>query len=598
MTFSALLEGQVEMSRIPSLGPQIDVTGAAFKFQRSNMNVDASLRLQGTRFGKRNDMVKQRFGKDPLDMFGIRNKYTNPTPNGRVKMNEENNKLLDDWILKGRKENPEKFEGLHTTDEIQEQAREEARIDKREFEEAIARSDGGIGSTLAAFSGGIGGSLTDPLNLATIPFGAGASKSILKAAMIEGSINAGVEALSIPAIAAWQKEVGHKYGLGDALANVAGGFVGGAGVTTVIRGAGPAFAKTRQYTGNASSYVLDKVANSTVMPASVRDAAKYLSRSSHIQESAPVPLATGAQKAQHMDKVKTVAREIEEYKNPTGKLVEPQRIELTDRAQNQLPDLPDNIRRFQDAQLKVPNQLTLEEISIIKKGVPSNRELTQRLKDEGIDIKTKSEDEGNRLVDREYGPSVALHRADVDTKRGEVEEFTGTKTTEKTPERIYKDVVNKAAARGEALPPDVTVSYPGLVKELDAKIKDLEARGNIGPATQDKIDNLKATRDDLKAGRYDTGDDFQAEPFPTMNGSDITDISMRSNPSPKLPEGITVKDADRLAAKQASLADILRKEGDEMITLEDGTQMRLRDFADEIKEDQGMIDALTTCRVA
>jgi len=59
-----------------------------------------------------------------------------------------------------------------------------------------------------------------------------------------------------------------------------------------------------------------------------------------------------------------------------------------------------------------------------------------------------------------------------------------------------------------------------------------------------------------------------------------------------------VKPSDRMAATEASFNDIVKQNPDMMITLDDGTVMRLADYANGMKADQNLLEALTTCRLA
>ncbi len=60
---------------------------------------------------------------------------------------------------------------------------------------------------------------------------------------------------------------------------------------------------------------------------------------------------------------------------------------------------------------------------------------------------------------------------------------------------------------------------------------------------------------------------------------------------------VEVKAAERLAASEAKFASLAKAEPDMMIQLEDGSQVRMADYAKMVKEDQKVLEAITTCRL-
>ena len=293
-----------------------EVSSGAYDFMRTNINIDSALRLNNEEFAARDDLLRDRFGQEPFSITGIEKEYPNPTAEGRVQMLQEHQRRLDQWIIKGRQENPALYGDVRTQAEIEEAARNRARLSKRAFEDVISSRPAGAMTTAAAIGGSLVGGFTDPLNIATLPFGAGASRSILKAALIEGSLNMGVEALSLPQIMSWQKELGHKYGLSEAAGDLGLAFAGGAGLTVALRGAVPAIRKTAEVTGNLSQNVLRRFSENENLPGSVRDAAKYMSRLAHIDEGAPVRFTSEDSLAVHRDMAARTADAFSNYRTP------------------------------------------------------------------------------------------------------------------------------------------------------------------------------------------------------------------------------------------------------------------------------------------
>lgn len=135
------------------------------------------------------------------------------------------------YAAKLREQNPEKYGSLLTNEEIEKNAQERARTSQKKFEEVAAGATG-FASTAGGLAGSVVGGATDPVNMLTMAFGAGAARSIFQAAAIEAGINAATEAAIQPVVADWQNEIGNEYGLGDALENIAsagvfGGLLGG-----------------------------------------------------------------------------------------------------------------------------------------------------------------------------------------------------------------------------------------------------------------------------------------------------------------------------------------------------------------------------------
>lgn len=320
MSYAALLEKKSTIGALPALGPVTGVKDAAistFHFIRDNHTTDSALRLRDRPLVERDTEIKKRFGKDIFQMTGQNDKRQNPlTKKGKQRIDQARNDL-DSLIMQGRQQNPEQWEGIKTTAEITEEARKKANISKEHMEEILIRNPSGASRLTGSLVGGFSGAMTDPLNIATLAFGAGASRSILQAAMIEGGLNAAIEAATIPQIMKWQNEVGHKYGLREAATDVALAGVGGAGLSTVIRGAVPAFRSIKDNVGSASHYVLDKLYQSPKTPEGVKDALGELTRVAHIDESAPpATVKTDQDLADHREAAGKVAQDFEEYKAP------------------------------------------------------------------------------------------------------------------------------------------------------------------------------------------------------------------------------------------------------------------------------------------
>lgn len=347
MTFSGFLENQAGVGRNLSAGPTTglgETISSSFDFTWKAHTTAAAIQYQGMPLNERNDQIKQRFGQDIYDITGLRKKYTNPSAEGRVAMAKEANDLIDDWITKGRIQEPERYAGIKTSAEIREEARKTVNISEAHMKEVMARNPSSVSRMTGGFIGGAGATLLDPPNLLTLPLGAGpvqgglkgfaAARAILKAAVIDGTINAGVEAISQPAIMSWQKELGRRYGFGDAVENVALAFAGGSGLSAALRG----LSRGINYAGSVSADVLDKIARSEKLPASVRDAASFMSRQAHIDEALPEGMIkTGEDLKVHRDTAQKVADEFENYR-PPAQVKTPQFKDQATRADTSVSD--------------------------------------------------------------------------------------------------------------------------------------------------------------------------------------------------------------------------------------------------------------------
>jgi len=292
-----------------------DVAGAAFDdaSYRQDVPLSRAWFSDADSFRERNDLIRERLGRDVVDEV----KKEKPDY-GAEALIEEYQARTDRLIAEGRLAEPEKWQGIRTRAEIEEATRQKARDARSKFEQTAAKADP-FDRIAGSLAGGIAGAFTDPINLATLPFGAAAGTSILRAALIEGGLNMAIEAAEAPFVAAWQKELGHKYGLADTAADIAFAGVGGAAFTTALRGAIPALRAAGDLTGSVSMRALDRIANSERLPSSVREAAGYMSRVAHMDEEIPPFREEGElreQLATHREAVQETQEAIRNQREP------------------------------------------------------------------------------------------------------------------------------------------------------------------------------------------------------------------------------------------------------------------------------------------
>lgn len=134
------------------------------------------------------------------------------------------------------RERPDQAERLarELPDAIEQRAREGAAQRSREYD-AVAEVQG---PSWAGTIGGLAAAIRDPLNIATLPLGAGrvagsVALRIAKTALVEGVVGAGTQALVDVSAAPWRVEIGMPANIGS---NIMMGFLGGAIIGGGIRG--------------------------------------------------------------------------------------------------------------------------------------------------------------------------------------------------------------------------------------------------------------------------------------------------------------------------------------------------------------------------
>jgi hypothetical protein len=289
----------------------LDIVPKAYRYTRDNFNFDAESRLNDNEFEKNLELYQQLENKpfeledspiyDPKRIESINNLEPRDSVPQMEKLRRE---YYEAKVRELKSQDPNKYGELRSLTEMRDDAVKKAQLSKDEYQRSIQRTDS-FTSTAATLTGGFGASFTDPLNIATLPLGASASRGILKTALIEAGINAGVEVVSTPQVAKWQIELGEKYGIGDAVENV--------GMAAFFGGTAGAALKAGQKGARAG---LEAIANNKRFPKPARIAAKYLERDLHIRDNDPFldSKATGADHIEIINRVKTAFEEGEPVK--------------------------------------------------------------------------------------------------------------------------------------------------------------------------------------------------------------------------------------------------------------------------------------------
>lgn len=484
-------------------------------------------------------------------------------------MNDEHQQLLDQWILKGRQENPALYGDVKTKAEAEEEARNKARLSKRQFEDVVSRRQPGVATTATVIGGSIAGGFTDPLNLLLLPFGAGAGRSIIKAAMIEGSLNLAAEAVSLPQVMSWQKELGHKYGFAEARNDLATAFVGGAALTAVLRSAGPALRAASDLTGSVSERVLSRLAESERIPGSVRDAARYLSRVAHIDEAVPFHIKDEPELVVHRQTVADTAGAFEQYKQPSF-------------------DAKAGTTTLQEFSFRAQSIITEENLARVQ------RSEAPRLFAQGGTFDSRKQ--ADAFI-RETAAATGQKRGDF--------------LIEKTPDgkvqvlRPFENVrLERDSQSGAVRTFETQAEANAYAKELKAKGEQAEAI-SLNPkagkseqtflvvrgATPEIAKQIKANPD--KATFFDPEARSQAAPVTIRpDHAAATQASENVLPLHRSLEANEIAPTTRLAAKRAELDRLAGRDPAALISLEDGRAIPLTEYMREIEDDNNFLEAM------
>ena len=258
-----------------------DVVDASFQSTMDNFRVNSKTSLIEEETSSRDKKYKEFTGRNIYDdalpfLSGdtrLESEKTGiPLRPGDKNVSVAVDKLLDQATKDGRFDGQE---SLLNSEGLIQRAEQRARdsLAKQQMVASGATRTQGIAGGLA---GGLGAMFFDPLNVATLPFGAGASRSFLKTIFIEAGINAGAEVASQPFVADWQNQIGEKYGFTEMAENVGMAALFGAAVPTIGRGAKLAV------NGGVDAFDTIKTTLKKYGKLEAADSAEYMARVAHI----------------------------------------------------------------------------------------------------------------------------------------------------------------------------------------------------------------------------------------------------------------------------------------------------------------------------
>lgn len=234
------------------------------------------------------------------------------------KMHDDFQMSVDKYITEQRKINPD-FSRIKTDQELRSDIKSDRDLASQEIERNVD-GEGLFGSVLS-MAGYMGGAVAgDPINLASMFVGAGAGSTILRTVLTETAINAGVEVAQIPSRIKWERSMGNKYGLGDALTDVALAGIGAGAITGLTKGIGRSFKyfdkEKLPNTDAPTSSVLDAIARDKTLGSQARDNALYNSRAAHFDENIPVREPTIKDYTDHANNFMETVKAVKEHRQP------------------------------------------------------------------------------------------------------------------------------------------------------------------------------------------------------------------------------------------------------------------------------------------
>lgn len=530
-----------------------------------------SVAEEGRAFSERNELIRQRFGRDIVSEV----RKENPEA-GADFLISEYQKRTDQLIEEGRNTNMAEWQGIRKAEEIQAEFIDKAQTSRIEAERTRQNAESDFARVGGSLAGGVAASFLDPINLATLPLGAGAGMGILRGAMLDGVVNMGVEAAEAPANAKWQGELGFKYGLGDAVGDIATAGLGGAGLSALIRGGAKALGT---FTGR-SEKLLRGIADDTTTLSEVRDAAKYMERVAHIDENQPTPARLGEDISNH-DIVAAHRANAQEIQDAFQQHREPVFNE----------DIPFDITDITPTAASVPapaQARNFEEGAAtgakFENYTRPNPQETRYM--EGVVAELNQAEKGSIIITEKDGQgstNAVMKGADNTFPQW-------FRDLNKEGESLSKGYVQKVfdkIQKGEPLAKKEVRVAKVLFEEARA-IREENAR-QILNFRQDRADARTAEANaaiDATAAREaerEMGDPYLA-PMPHAAQSLAEDIAAAENPA--------VMDA-----AYADFARLLKDEPDFALVMEDGSTKTMADIAQEMEEEKAILQAVTMCGV-
>jgi hypothetical protein len=512
------------------------VTKAAFNATVNNYNSNSASNLFDNQLEKRSRAYRDATGKElkPEDYSGYQQMRQKLELDG-VDISTINEGAMELLVGEVKVQDPTRFKEVLTIPELSEAARSEAKLSSEEF--AVAQTySSSFDSTAASLLGGLGGTAVDPINIATLPFGFGASKTFLSFVAKEAAFNAGIEALTQPFVAQWQRELGNEYGFAEAAENVGLAAMFGGVFAGVTRGLKP-----------TAQWIFAKASANKLMSSTARRSAGYISRYAHVREANPVMVnPTTLARKDHMGSVDATQRALKEERNVDA------------------IDLPTSNYEFNT----VNSKISASDTAIQR----TRKEFLQQYQEDVTSIR-------NPEYDIPTMPEQLLRKAN---------EAEGDFILNRDIHPIETEMLKSAGIKKTPLGWDVK----GLRKEFAKREEDglLNAvNSNDTAHIQEWRNNV--TEQDLRNRKADTS----AEDI-TQDKVD-TGLYRQDTASPEVRKQTLDSQASKetFEAETAAFNDFVEENANVKLTQEDGSVITVRQLAKELDDDTEFVKEMTAC---
>lgn len=173
---------------------------------------------------------------------------------------------------------------------------EKMRAARIHYDEMQARGGSGLGD----FLGTAASSLRDPVNMASMAFGAGAASGVLRTALIEGGINMGSQAAVVASTYETRRKIDPNYTFDQAMYEVAAAGIGGAVIGGTLKGL------VRLFDG------VDRAK----LPREVNDALNVANAEVKVADSNPIIGGGAIDAAKHKELVDFLSRDLASHNRP------------------------------------------------------------------------------------------------------------------------------------------------------------------------------------------------------------------------------------------------------------------------------------------
>lgn len=477
---------------------------------------------------------------------------------------------------------------------------------------SLMGSRGGLGKWLAAFGGGMSGSMRDPLAIGSLFIGGGPGAGrtiagrILSAAAREAFVNGATEAAMQPMVQAWREKAGLDHGLEEALANIGfaaafGGVLGGAG-HAIGEGAAKLSGRALDVAGAAAA--LDPKTSEPLRRTMAGDIAAARETLPEIRSALPAQ-ARGAldhtEIVGHLDSVRP-------------RTAEPEIHDINVSAAHRSIDIGEPARfTVDDAQIQRIAQSIVGEQP--DSAVPSAPSLVEFLSERGIidhqgelatigaaDLARKRRGKVDRRLPLDMAREAAEEAGYIgragETQVTTIADLLDAIDREKRGQKIYPrgdEPIESTAAEASRAGVERTVadiaSYAGPA--VDDRIIREAAELAIGDGL-DPFDALESVliRAEPEIRASETG---QTSPLPGWSDAELEAASAGRGPEPGSEKTIFSNPADEDPELSISPADVEQYAGLE-IPADNGRVVSLSEYMDQVKADEDLAALVKACR--